>query len=731
MLLGLIGSISPKVKASPTFIVTETASEFIVENDYYIAHIPILNTTAGGGTIREFYIKPQTSTNIVSHGGFTSLGGMEYGEYNGTSLWTCGTWGTPTGIKNFSATKVYETSNVVTIRTQIIWRTSVDRGRPNATLTIYHTFYDEPYYLVTMTRLQEDDYAQLFNSQICFLFDTNYFWDCKQPNTWYSINRETGDAEQDGGARTYLNEASIYGKMPWFWVYNSTLNTGFGTILLDAYPRPMECFLGFVAGGGVGRYSEYQIDLTLHAERQNEPTTVSFLCYAKDTTDYSYIETLATDLYQSRKSTITSDDANFPVAFNYKHGTTLYNTFGRPMIGFKLRPIGNAGWGFKGFDSVSNWQSCFFRIVNATDTYTLNDWTTTTVTGSQNQTYAKVLWNHVYEGKLNSTAQFEVWDDSDTMKFTFILETETAINLTDAYFEWNSGSSKALWTTFAGENDYVKLNTTDYKGWIPSFLREEAYIAKNLTNTARTSSYLISKWFWVDNSGDVEYSSGQQWTIQLYVQYFKRYTAWDTEYVGVSDFHEPNEHNSEREAYNYQNWLPLPLFSQEENLMINRVGTTKSQLAYSAFNNDILTLVFVGDTGATTTRQIYCGDKGEPTSVSGASTWSYDDSEKILTLAIEHPGSESIEIRWDETSAGIYKLTVNVKQSGSPLPNVNVTVNGETEQTNSSGIATFKLSYGHYTVQATHGVETRTVHVLVNRDKTVLITFGKAKKTKR
>ncbi len=252
-------------RTSSTFTVTETSTEFIVENDYYIAHIPTTPAIMGAGTINKFYVKPQTSVNIVSHtGGFRSLIGAEYIEYNGTSSWGYSVWSS-LGISSLNVSKVYDASNLVTIRSEIIYRTAVYSKASNSTLIIYITFYDQPYYLVTLTRIQEDNYAQIYNSQICFLYDNDEFWD-KDYNTHYACNR-SGHAVQGYVSGSYLNEASIYGKMPWLWVYNTTLGIGHGTVLLDAYPRPMEAYLGMVAGGRAGFYSEYQIDLALYAER--------------------------------------------------------------------------------------------------------------------------------------------------------------------------------------------------------------------------------------------------------------------------------------------------------------------------------------------------------------------------------------------------------------------------------------------------------------------------------
>ncbi len=340
---------------------------------------------------------------------------------------------------------------------------------------------------------------------------------------------------------------------------------------------------------------------------------------------------------------------------NYKHGTSGYNVFGRPFIGLKLRPI-STDWGFAGWDStIPTWLSCKFYIVNATGSYNMFNWVDVDVSGSQNGTYARVVWNRIYDNTLNWTAQFEAWDDSDTIKLTLMLETETVVNITDAYFQWycGTGSGDVTWKTFAGQPDYVKLNTTDAKGYVPSIIKEEAYMVKNLTNTPRTILWdITAKWYWVDNNADVEYSSGETWTIELYVQYFKRYVDWDTDYVGVSDFHEPSEHNSERETYNYQNWLQLPLFNQQLGMAINRVGLNSSSLVDSSYGNEKLTLVFAGDSGESRTYEIYVGSKSGPTSVSGATSWSYSSSKKICTITVTHSGIKEVVIKWVEPEGG-------------------------------------------------------------------------------
>jgi|GEM_PF-6218306 len=638
--LSIISQFIPTVNA--TFTVTEQSDRFVVENDYFIAHIPNSTSVNGAGTIAEMYVKPQTSINIVSHtSGFCSLIGAEFTEMNGTNAWGYSVW-TSWTIHSLAVSKVAETQSYATIMSEIVWQTETFSSTPNHTLVIYMTFFDQPYYLVTLTRAQQDDYAQIYNSEICFLYDTDDFWDWNDGNDWFYASNRTGHAEQAYTGNAFLHESSIYGKFPWFWVYNETMGVGHGTILIDS-TRPMETTLGNLAGGTPGSYSEYQINIG-YAERIDEPLALTFIGYARGTTDNSYIDSLATQLYESRKTALTSEDYNFPLMMNYKHNTGSYNKFGR--MNFRLRPIGSE-WGFGGWDTRTYWQSCNFYYVNATGSYSMFNWADVSVPAAyQNGTYATVTWNRNYENKLEWTAKFEMWDDSDTMKLTLTLETIGTVSITDAYFRWFSGRySDVKWFEFSGESSYIKLNTTDVKNYVPSIIKEEGYMVKNLTNTPRNIvSNSILQLFWARNTSDVEYSAGESWSISLYIEYFKLYKDWHSTYFGVSNFTEPSAHESFWETINYQSWLQLPLFSQESDLAINRIGTAKSQVAHSTFGYDQLALVFIGENGITTTRQIYCGDKGEPTTVTGATSWSYNSEMKIATVNVLHTNSKEVVI---------------------------------------------------------------------------------------
>jgi len=68
---------------------------------------------------------------------------------------------------------------------------------------------------------------------------------------------------------------------------------------------------------------------------------------------------------------------------------------------------------------------------------------------------------------------------------------------------------------------------------------------------------------------------------------------------------------------------------------------TTNEITSSSYSNGKLTLTIRG--AGTSTTEVYVGDKGEPQSVSGATSWSYDDSTKILTILCNH-AQQSMEI---------------------------------------------------------------------------------------
>lgn len=59
-----------------------------------------------------------------------------------------------------------------------------------------------------------------------------------------------------------------------------------------------------------------------------------------------------------------------------------------------------------------------------------------------------------------------------------------------------------------------------------------------------------------------------------------------------------------------------------------------------------LTFTVESPSGTTSVTEVYCSDKGQPKNVSGATSWNYNSSSKILTITKLHSSSTTIIIRW-------------------------------------------------------------------------------------
>lgn len=84
------------------------------------------------------------------------------------------------------------------------------------------------------------------------------------------------------------------------------------------------------------------------------------------------------------------------------------------------------------------------------------------------------------------------------------------------------------------------------------------------------------------------------------------------------------------------------------------VQATKEIVALSDKDSAILTAVFlkrkltltIDSINQLSVTKVYCGDEGEPSSVYGALSWSYDGASNVLTVIGEHDGPIQFIIDW-------------------------------------------------------------------------------------
>lgn len=78
------------------------------------------------------------------------------------------------------------------------------------------------------------------------------------------------------------------------------------------------------------------------------------------------------------------------------------------------------------------------------------------------------------------------------------------------------------------------------------------------------------------------------------------------------------------------------------------ISDGKSNITEASLSGDLLSLTISAWSGQQTSTKVYCGDQGEPRTVSGADSWSYDGSTKICTIALTHSSSstKTVTLEW-------------------------------------------------------------------------------------
>jgi len=99
------------------------------------------------------------------------------------------------------------------------------------------------------------------------------------------------------------------------------------------------------------------------------------------------------------------------------------------------------------------------------------------------------------------------------------------------------------------------------------------------------------------------------------------------------------------------------LRSEGKPYILNIIEAWASSLTYFS---DRLFLTLKGKAGAVSTTKINTTDRGSPKRVSGATSWIYNDTNKILTVTVTHSSPEAIVIEWteDEIPVGGYLIPV-------------------------------------------------------------------------
>ena len=624
--LGVMGNFPFFVRAHPTFSVSEDDDYIRVENDYYIANV----SKARGWLGKFFAIKPYDTVNIVTSWSGSGLGLHEREAYNGSDSNNVAQWDSYAGaFKLYETSIVYQTSEVAVVYTKFKCNGTSPPPDNTYNITEWKVFYaDKPYMLVSFNFVPWHDMNWQNEQQVCFLFDRDWVSDVR--NTDLNGDMSSSTTTKD----TYSFMSKGMEKFPWWYFHNSTYGTGFGTILLNSYPN--DARIGhYFDSAGMG-YEEYQITQNSYTSglKGGESNVVTYINYvASNETD---VDDFSQQLYKSMHTTV--DASYYPTSNSYLHPS--YGGFKKSGV-LSFQFLNNYIILWSAIYGDSNGHRCrpYFQ-----DTSEHGLWGSLASASIPywywNTTYSKMTYRRDYESKLRWEITIETWANSDIVKVMYNWTTLATMEIKKLYVAHRELYPYANSEIIRLSIDIIKINASSaYTNWI----EDNGLAFKNMSGMLEISGSFVYS-FALRDSTPQEYEAGTSWTTTLYLQTF---CLLDKDFE-ASDFLDLHQEAREDEI-RFDNWIPLPfpdVPSDNGTFRVNYLGHEDCVIATSSYSNDALTITTVGVSRTSSTYKVYCGSKGEPTSVTGATSSSYDSTTEILTLTAIHTGPTTITISW-------------------------------------------------------------------------------------
>jgi hypothetical protein len=113
----------------------------------------------------------------------------------------------------------------------------------------------------------------------------------------------------------------------------------------------------------------------------------------------------------------------------------------------------------------------------------------------------------------------------------------------------------------------------------------------------------------------------------------------------------------------------MSLRDYNRNLKANqKPWITRSNATITALTWDSYALTFTANASGTSITTVNTMAKGEPLTVTGATSWTYNSTTKILTVTVEHASPATVEIRWGYPPEPSYPPTPSPKPTPTPTP---------------------------------------------------------------
>ena len=712
ILLSVTTALIPLQSAHATSFVTETASSITIENDYYKAVID--KTTASFGGITDFYIKPDTTIDIVASGDTHDIiGGHEWGDYN-TSVF----------YDQFSGEVINTNIEVLFHSTEyciVYCSFEVGTASQNMTVEEWKTFYyNQPYFQVSFKRQYNTELIDVHDDQVCFLFNVDWVEELVFLNETGQIETETQPAGIDTTKHNFnpmmsMEKASSYS---WGAYYNSTYDAYFGTIILEVNPRWQAFWMQWDIMGSGNSYSEYQITLDNDGRLRygNETVYCSYINYVTD--DYTDISSLACSLWENTYTEETTNTfwcwADNGMSWSRYKGTPVWSCFGGNTDSAPIYVSFREGWMAQNENAIK----ISPNFSNDTNNYWL--WNVSTVNLISQ-------YNSTSESNLTYSSTFE---DKWLVNMTFQFYNDTEIIVVKGYFKalkdvdtrwlrWYVGTGNKAPSRYKLNNTMIVQDnaTTEsfyYEGW--------AVINK----TAYQEVSSPDDFFTIYRNESIDtIASGTEFNMEYWFQPYRRRLSSGR--FSTSDF--LALHESSLAIYrNY--WHDL--LGDSDSYIKDNIGE-QWVLLLDDYDNLELSLYFDGS-GSQTIQVRTPTARGEP-KISNGQLISYNATTGEITFTVTLNSLTTVSLSWssdDDGSAGYFVLSVHVKQDAQPLSSVTVIVkplagskeDSQNKTTNLQGLVQFELTYGSYLVKAYHDKKIKTMRVWLTSNKDVGFDFA-------
>lgn len=655
--------------------VTQTSTTITIENDYYKAVFDS-DSSHGHGRIRYFYIKPQTTVNIIPTNQWCMFAGHEILTANGTSETDPRDWEVAT-CENVSTTVVYSSGGVAIVKTDKYWKT-LSESKYQLHITSYWTFYeDKPYYIEHHKRVYLEDESFIFNSEVCHFLDDQWVSNYTTIDEDGSILNDTNPSENIA-----VEETTRLGEYPWVYLYNTTYNLGIGWILLSAEPTDTVLWSYYKSAGN---YVEMQVQYGIEGATQGQTAYHTLLTYV--TSDYSDVDSLAGSLDSTKE---TTESFRQTVQLNENKPTTGYSRGDLSVMPnlIHLEPYSDKI--LNRWHHADKGSNTYVYFQNSTNNYKLYAWSSLTWDDwSWNGSYGTVTFQNEFESKIRLRWTFEFWNDSDAFRQILNFTTMTDVDISALYINFH----KVLVSQSVQRLNSSVIKLYDYDSYYESWVEETGVAYQNLTGCATNEALSSDANFYALNQTEATVSSGTTYIMTIKYQ---RYYRLSSESLGafdetdILDFGE-----SENDRFHILTWNCFPLLADRD-FAIKHYGYGNI-IGSTSFQGNVLSFVVAGESGESNTIELYCGGKGSPQTVRTnevLTSFSYDSSTDILTFSVTYSSVAEVKISWGEGASSSFSLRVHVSKNKFPYMGAIVNVEGENKTTDIFGDAYFDVGVG-------------------------------------